>query len=75
MALAVPALVVTAVLGDDGPSWARPLAAVETRLSVPLRCIGGEETDCWEAVVACDVTLLLDVPDAGNCTGRFVSFR
>jgi hypothetical protein len=74
MALVVPALVVTAVLGDGDPSGARPVAAFEIRLSVPVFCIGREETGCGEDAIAAEATVSLDAPAMGNW-GRFVSFR
>ena len=74
MALVVPVLVVTAVLCDGDPSGARPVAAIELRLSVPVFCIGRAEMGCGEDAVVPEATVPLDAPAMGNW-GRFVSFR
>ena len=75
VALVVPALVVTPVLGANPPSWAGPAAAIEIRLWVPFRCVGREGAGCWEAAVTCEVAVSFDGPATGNWAGRFVSFR
>ena len=75
VALVVPALVVTAVLGANPPSWAGPAAAIEIRLWVPFRCVGRVETGCWEAAGTCEGAVSLDGPAMGNWAGRLVSFR
>ena len=74
MALSVPALVVTAVLCDGDPSGATPVAAIEIRLSVPVFCVGKEETRWEEEAVDSEATVSLDAPAMGNW-GRLVSFR
>jgi hypothetical protein len=75
MALEGRALVATAVFDAGAPTWARPVAAIEIRLSVPVFCIGRGETAFGVTAVACDATVSVDAPAIGNWAGRFVSFR
>jgi len=69
----VAALVRGAVGNVEAPIAALPLAAMDTRLSLPFLVVG--VLDCEEGGVACDVTVSLAGPTTGDWVGRFVSFR
>ncbi|HEU4505739.1 MAG TPA: hypothetical protein VFR79_12955 [Nitrospira sp.] len=71
--LPVAALVRGAVGTVEAPIAALPLAAMDTRLSLPV--LVAWVLDWEEGAVACGVTVSLAGPTMGDWVGRFVSFR
>ena len=69
----VAALVRGAVGTVEAPIAALPLAAIDTRLSLPV--LVARVLDWEEGAVACDVTVSLAAPTTGDWAGRFVSLR
>lgn len=69
----VAALVRGAVGTVEAPIAALPLAAMDTRLSLPV--LVAWVLDWEEGAVACGVTVSLAGPTMGDWVGRFVSFR
>ena len=56
-------------------SAAIPVAAIETRPSVPVRLVCAGATGCADGAVAYGVAVLIESPAADVWVGRFVSFR
>ena len=69
----VAALVRGAVGTVEAPIAALPLAAMDTRLSLPV--LVAWVLDWEEGAMACGVTVSLAGPKMGDWVGRFVSFR